>query len=410
MLIEHLIDLGEADSESLAIADLGEFYRGARAKFDGDASFADRARGRVVQLQAGDAATLRLWKRLVDESKRYFAEVYRQLGVTLRDEHVRGESFYNARLPDVVSDLATQGLLTESQGARCVFAEGFRGKDGEPLPLIVQKQDGGFGYAATDLAALRYRTNELRAQHVLYVVGAPQQQHLAMVFAVARAAGWLAAPASAEHVAFGSILGPDKKMFKSRSGDTVKLIALLEEAVERAAKVVADKNPELDEATRLDVARKVGIGALKYADLSSDRIKDYVFDWDRMLAFEGNTAPYLQYAHARIHSIFRRAELDPRTLTGTTIALDHPAERALGIELVAFANAVRAVADSRFPHRLCTYLFALATRFTSFYEQCPVLRAEDSTLQRSRLALCALTAATLERGLGLLGIEAPEQM
>lgn len=414
MLIEQLLDVGANDAShanegaAVSIRDLDGFYRSARAKFDGDPAFAERARRRVVLLQGGDAETLALWKKLVDASKRYFAEVFARLGVTLTDDDVYGESAYNAALPDVVRALRDKGLLRESEGALCVFPEGFKGKDGDPLPLIVQKQDGGFGYAATDLAALRTRTQDLGATRLLYVIGAPQQQHLAMVFAVATAAGWLVPPARAEHVAFGSVLGPDKKMFKTRAGATVKLIELLDEAVARAAALVKEKNPELDEATRSEVARMVGIGAVKYADLSSDRVKDYVFDWDRMLAFEGNTAPYLQYAHARIQSIVRKAGVDPASVG--PIAIREPAEHALGVALLGFESASAAVVDTLQPHRMCTYLFDLATAFSTFYERCPVLRADDEATRASRLALSVLTARVLAKGLGLLGIEAPDRM
>jgi arginyl-tRNA synthetase len=395
----------------LSAADLEGFYKQARAKFDADADFKERSRQRVVLLQSGDEATLALWRTLVDESKRYLGQVYARLGVSLRDEDIRGESFYNPLLPGVVADLEAQGLLTTSAGALCVFPPGFTNKENEPLPVIVRKQDGGYGYAATDLAGVRYRTTALGATRILVVVGAPQQQHLAMVFAVARAAGWLREPARAEHVAFGSVLGPDKKMFKTRSGETIKLMNLLDEGVQRASAVVSEKNPELDADTRAEVARQIGIGSVKYADLSSDRVKDYVFDWDRMLAFEGNTAPYLQYAHARIRSIFRRAEAaEGHGASGEfSLVLDAPAERELALELLGFASATANVADSLQPHRLCTYLFTLATRFSSFYEQCPVLNAAPE-MRASRLMLCELSARTLAKGLNLLGIEAPERM
>lgn len=409
MLLEHMLDRREeGESEATSVADLDAFYRDARAKFDGDEGFADRARRRVVLLQSGDEGTLGLWAGLVDHSKRYFAAAYDRLGVTLRPGDICGESFYNPRLAGVVTDLDALGLLQKSDGALCVFPPGFLAKDGSPLPLIVRKQDGGYGYAATDLAAVRHRTGTLAATRLLYVVGSPQQQHLAMVFAVAKQAGWLAPPARAEHVAFGSVLGADKKMFKTRAGGTVKLIDLLDEAAQRALAVVAEKSPELDASTQRDVARAVGIGAVKYADLSSDRIKDYVFDWDRMLAFEGNTGPYLQYAHARIHSILRRADVADRE--GAELFPSEPAERALAMELLAFGAAVVTVEGSLHPHRLCTYLHGLASRFTSFYEQCPVLRADGDATRRSRLVLCALTARTLAMGLGLLGIEAPDRM
>ena len=411
MLIEHLLDLGEEAALATSITDLDAFYKQARTKFDEAPAFAERSRQRVVQLQGGDEQTLVLWKRFTDASKRYFGAVYEQLGITLKDEHVRGESFYNPMLPEIVRELEKKGLTEVSDGAVCAFPEGFTNKEGARLPLIVRKQDGGYGYAATDLAALLSRTRDLGATRLLYVVGAPQQQHFAMVFAVAKAAGWLHEPARAEHVAFGSILGPDKKMFKTRAGGTVKLAELLDEAVQRAAAAVAEKNPELDEATRAAVARKIGVGALKYADLSSDRIKDYIFDWDRMLAFEGNTAAYLQYVHARVRSIFRKAEAsDIEAAKTADIVLCEPAEHALALELLGLGGVVASVAETLQPHRLCTYLFSVATRFNTFFDQCPVLKAEDVATRHSRLALADLTARVLARGLDLLGIEAPDRM
>jgi arginyl-tRNA synthetase len=416
MLIEHLLDRGDAnDSAGAAMSDLNTFYKEARAKFDQDPAFAERSRRRVVALQAGDAETLELWRRLVAASRRHFATVYERLGIVLTDADICGESFYNPRLDVVAEELEKSGLARVDNGALCVFPPGFTGREGEPLPILVRKQDGGYGYGTTDLAAIRYRTRDLGAQRVIYVVGAPQSQHFAMVFAAARLAGWLAPPARAEHVAFGSVLGPDKKMFKTRSGETVRLVDLIDEAEQRATRVIAEKNPDLDEQTRIDVARAVGLGAIKYADLSNDRIKDYVFDWDRMLAFEGNTAPYLQYAHARIRSILRKAEALPKAeaaghAPGAQLTITEPEERALCLELLAFGSAVHAVADSLQPHRLCTYLYGLATAFTSFYEKCPVLRADSDAQRQARLLLSELTARVLAEGLGLLGIEAPSRM
>ena len=407
MLLEHLLDAG-GTAESFSVGDLNAFYQEARRKFEADPAFADRARRRVVALQGGDEATLALWRRFVAESRRYLETIYAKLDVTLKDPDVVGESFYNPMLPGVVAELTEKGLAVESDGALCVFPPGFTGREGEPLPLIVRKQDGGYGYGTTDLAAVRYRTGTLGATRIVYVVGSPQSQHLSMVFKVGEMAGWLVPGKSrAEHVAFGSILGADKKMFKTRSGETVRLVDLLDEAVQRAQTVIAEKNPELAPATRDEVARAVGIGAVKYADLSSDRIKDYVFDWDRMLAFEGNTAPYLQYAHARIRSIFRRAEA--ATPAGT-IVVAAPAERALAMAILGFGEVVHEVAGTLQPHRLCTYLFALAAAFSTFYEQCPVLKAATDEERASRLALCDLTARVLARGLHLLGIEAPQEM
>jgi arginyl-tRNA synthetase len=406
MLIEHLIDRNETEGE-LSIGDLNTFYQEARGKFDGDAAFADRARKRVVLLQGGDEATLVLWRRFVDASKRYFGAAYKRLGVTLTDADIAGESMYNPDLPKLVAELEAAGLARVSEGAMCVFPPGFAGREGEPLPLIIRKQDGGYGYPTTDLAAVRHRVQALHATRLVYVIGSPQSQHLAMVYATAKLAGWLAPPARAEHVAFGSILGPDKKMFKTRSGDSVKLLDLISEAIERAAKVIAEKSADLDAATSAAVARAVGVGAMKYADLCNDRIKDYVFDWDRMLAFEGNTAPYLMYAHARIRSIFRKAE---GSATVGAIVLGDPAERALALELLRFGSVVAEVERTLEPHRLCGYLFELASAYTSFYERCPVLKAATDEERASRLALCDVTAKVLARGLDLLGIESPDRM
>jgi len=410
MLIEHLVDLGEEEAaHELSVGDLDGFYRQAQAKFGADPALAERARRRVVALQGGDRQTLDLWRLLVRESTRYFADVYERLGVTLTDEDLCPESFYNPMLEGVTLELESKGLAWIDDGALCAFPPGFAGRDGDPLPLIVRKRDGGYGYAATDLAAVRHRTGKLRATRLVYVVGSPQTQHLAMVFATARQAGWLQ-HARAEHVAFGSVLGPDGKMFKTRSGETVKLSALLDEAVERAASVVAAKSPDLDDAGRAEVARAVGIGAVKYADLANDRVKDYVFDWDRMLAMDGNTAPYLQYAHARVRSIFRRSGEDAPEPDGVAVSIGDPAERALALDLLSFDDVVQSTAELSAPHRLCTYLFGLASTFTTFYERCPVLRADTAEQRRSRLVLCDMTARVLRSGLGLLGIQAPDRL
>lgn len=409
MLLEHLVDAQqEGTAGALDPSELSSFYRAARVKFDGDAAFADRARQRVVLLQAGDAPTLALWQQFVDSSKSYMAAVFERLGVLLADADIRGEGFFNAKLPEIADDLEKRGIAVINEGALCVFPPGFAGREGEPLPLIVRKKDGGFGYGATDLAALRFRHEELGGTRLLYVVGSTQQQHLAMVFEVAKMAGWLAPPVRAEHVAFGSVLGDDRKMLKSRSGETVKLIELLDEAVERALAAVQEKNPDLPPDEMATVARQVGIGAVKYADLSSDRIKDYVFDWKRMVAFEGNTGPYLQYAHARIQSIFRKAAADGGATAGA-VQLGAPEERALALELLSFGRAVSEVESSLEPHRLCGYLYGLAQSFSSFFNACPVLKAEPAE-RASRLALCQATARTLQLGLSLLGIEAPQRM
>ena len=409
MLIEHLVDLGEAEAmASLSIGDLDSFYRSARAKFDADVAFQERSRTRVVALQSGDPETRRLWQILVNESVAYFAEVYAKLDITLTPEDVVGESYYDAMLDDVVADLERAGLLVESGGARCVFPAGYTNREGEPLPLIIQKRDEGFGYAATDLAAVRDRVSRLHADEILYVVGAPQSQHLEMVYAVARLAGWLPDTVRCEHVAFGNVLGTDRKMFKTRAGETVKLVALLDEAVARAESSLVARASDLDAAARTVLATQVARAAVKYADLSTERQRDYVFDLDRMIAFEGDTGPYLQYAHARLRSIFRRAGATFQ-LDATPFILASAAERHLAMGLVQFPEALDAAFRSLQPHRLCNYLFELAQRFTSFYEACPVL-ASEGPLRDERLALCDLTARTLRVGLSLLGIEAPDQM
>ena len=417
MLIEHVGDLGEDEAAStLSLGDLEAFYQQAKAKFDADPEFAERSRRRVVALQGGDPATLAHWQLLIDLSTRYFSTVYDLLGVRLTEDDIAGESCYNPMLSDVAADLEAKGLAVVDDGALCVFPPGFAGRDGKPFPLMVRKSDGGFGYDATDLAALRYRVCELGAQRIIYVVDARQSQHFALLFAAGEMAGWLGDGRRAEHVAFGAVLGPDGRPFKTRAGGTVKLVALLQEAIERAEAVVADKNPDLDPATRAGVARAVGVGAVKYADLSNDRAKDYVFDLDRMLAMDGNTGPYLQYAHVRARSIARRAaaESSPGATSGPTpeptVVVTEPAERALVLQLLALEGVVQATAESLQPHRLTTYLFDLATAFTSFFEHCPVLRADTPDQRASRLRLTDLTARTIRLGLDLLGIEAPERM
>ncbi|HWC66589.1 MAG TPA: arginine--tRNA ligase [Acidimicrobiales bacterium] len=411
MLIEHLVDLGEdAAAGELSVGDLDGFYKAARRKFDADDEFKDRARKRVVALQSGEQETLRLWHLLVAESTRYFNAVYRRLGVLLEDDDLMGESAYNELLPEVVRRLDEAGLLTVSDGAEVVFPPGFANRNGDPLPLIVRKADGGYTYATTDLATVIDRVERVNATLLLYVVGAPQAQHLQMVWVVAEQAGWLRPPARAVHVPFGNVLGPNRKMLKSRSGENVKLIELLDEAVQRADAAVGEKNPDLPPDERAEVARVVGIGAVKYADLSTDRIKDYVFDWDRMLSFDGDTAPYLQYAHARSCSIFRRIGIDRAAVRGTTPSLGVSEERALGLRLLGYGAVLADTLERYSPHRLTGYLFDLATDFTAFYEACPVLRAPSESTRTSRLALCDLTARVLAHGLGLLGIDAPERM
>jgi arginyl-tRNA synthetase len=410
MLIEHLVDLGGAErAAELSVGELDAFYKAARKKFDGDPSFAERSRTRVVSLQAGDASTLELWRILVEASKKHFEKVFERLGVTMTSADTRGESFYNPFLPEIAADLQERGVAAVEDGALCVFPDGFKNREGNPLPVIVRKSDGGFGYAATDLAALRYRAQQLHGTRILYVVGSPQAQHFAMVFAVARMAGYVGNDVQTEHVGFGSILGSDRKMLKSRSGDTLRLIELLDEGRERAAAAIAERNPELAEDAKLELASAISLGAIKYTDLSSDRIKDYVFDWDRMLAAEGNTGPYLQYALVRIRSIFRKLEQQGGTSAGS-IRIQHDRERALALSLIGFEAAVQAVAASLEPHKLCGFLYDLAGAFSAFWVECPVLSAENPETRASRLALSQLTGRVLEQGLSLLGIEAPQRM
>jgi arginyl-tRNA synthetase len=415
MLIEHLVDLHSAEptgrlgAADLELRDLDAFYKQARAKFDASEDFRERARARVVLLQRGDHETTQLWQQLVALSTAHFNAVYDRLGVLLTDDDLAGESTYQPLMAEVVTRLEGAGLIERSDGADVVFPPGFTNRDGDPLPLIVQKGAGGFNYATSDLACVIDRVERVGADLILYVVGAPQQQHFQMVFAVAEMAGWLRPPSAAVHVPFGNVLGADRKILKSRSGETMKFSELLDEAVDRAARAVAEKNPEISAEERGEIARMIGIGAVKYADLSTDRVKDYVFDWDRMLSFDGNTAPYLQYAHARICSIFRRAGIDRASVRGAEVLLETPQERRLAMRLLAYPTAVDSTVETYSPHKLCTYIYDLASDFTSFYENCPVLKSEEP-VRTSRLLLADLTARVLEHGLGLLGIDVPEQM
>ena len=416
MLIAHLKEQSESAAQA-ELADLEEFYRRAKQRFDSDAAFAESARSEVVRLQSGRGDALEAWNGFRDISLRHCEQVYQALGVTLTRDDVRGESAYNADLPNVIADLDAKGLLKESEGARCVFLDQFKGKEDQPLPLIVQKSDGGYLYATTDLAGIRYRVGELHADRVLYVTDSRQAGHFAYVFAVARAASF-AGGASLEHVPFGTMLGKDGKPFKTREGGTVKLMDLLSEAVDKAFELVSRKNAEdvaagrarpLSEDERREVARKVGIGAVKYADLSQHRTTDYIFSWDKMLSMEGNSAPYMQYAYARVRSIFRKGQADAGAAQAAPIQIAEPAERALALKLVQFDEAVQVVAADCLPNALCSYLYDLAGTFMGFYESCPVLKADEPT-RSSRLALCDLTARVIRKGLELLGIEVIEQM
>jgi arginyl-tRNA synthetase len=413
MLIEHLLDVGEDSPDAqLMVTDPNAFYAAANAEFQSDPEFATRARSRVVKLQGGDEDTLRHWHELVDLSKQYFNRIYDTLGVTLTDADLAGESTYNDELAGICDELEAQGIATISDGALCVFLDGYTGREGKPVPLIIRKSDGGYGYATTDLATIRRRVRDMKADRILYVIGVTQALHLNMVWDTARKAGWLTDDVEVVHVQIGSVLGEDRKLLRTRSGKPLKLMDLLEEAVSTARAVVDEARPDLDESVRAAIAPQVGIGAIKYADLSVAHDSDYVFDLDRMVSLTGNTGPYLQYAAARIRSIFRSAGLDPDQLSGhadAPLVITEPAERALALALLDFGDVVVHVGDQLEPHRLCGYLFDLAQQFSAFYEQCPVLKA-DTEARASRLALCKATLAVLDQGLDLLGIARPQQM
>jgi arginyl-tRNA synthetase len=411
MLIEHLVDVGEDSPEAgLLRTDPNAFYQAARVKFDSDPVFADRARDRVVKLQSGnDQATMQLWEDLVDMSRAYLRDTYARLRVTLTDDDIRGESFYNDMLPAVAEDLIAKGLARISDGALCAFPEGFTNREGAPLPVIIRKSDGGYNYSSTDLATVRYRVDKINVDRAIYVVGSEQALHFRMVFAVAREAGWLPDDKRFEHAQIGLVQGKGGQRLRTRAGDIITLNGLLAEGVERA-RALLDEAERDDEGLDLDaIAEDVGIGAIKYADLSTARDSAYIFDWDRMISFRGNTGPYLQYATTRIRSIFRRAGID-ETTPGGPIVITEPAERELALKLLSFGAVVTQVADTAEPHQLCAYLFEVASLFTTFYEQCPVLKAEDEEIRQSRLALCAAVLRALTTGLGLLGVPLPDRM
>ncbi len=409
MLLAYLEEQSvDAEAE---LADLENFYRQAKQRFDESPEFADRARERVVQLQAGDTACLALWERFNRISLGHCQAVYDRLGVSLTPADVRGESAYNDKLASVVEALQAKGLLTESQGARCVFLDEFKNAEGNPLPVIIQKAGGGYLYATSDLAAMRYRHEQLHADRVLYFVDQRQALHFQQVFKVARLAGFVPETMQLEHMGFGTMNGADGKPFKTRDGGTVKLVDLLDEAEERAHQLVSQKNPDLDAAELRQIARSVGIGAVKYADLSKHRSSDYNFNFELMLSFEGNTAPYLMYAYTRVASVFRKLD---RSMTSVEdlgpMQLEQPAEVELAAHLAQYSQTLEYVAREGTPHVLCHYLYELAGRFSSFYELCPILAAEQPAQKDSRLRLAALTGRTLRQGLTLLGIDTLERM
>jgi arginyl-tRNA synthetase len=405
MLLTHMTESGENSEE---LADLENFYRAAKARFDQDPEFADRSRLAVVKLQSGDPDARSRWSKFIDISLSHCQQVYHRLGVSLGAQDVAAESSYNEALPVIVKELDEQGLLEESDGALCVFLDEFKGKDGQRLPVIVRKSDGGYLYATTDLAAVAHRGHSLGANRAMYFTDARQAFHFRQIFAVARAANLADGDMRLEHHPFGNMLGKDGKPFKTRQGGVIRLAELLDESESRALALIEEKNPDLDEAEKREIARVVGIGAVKYADLSKNRTSDYIFDWDQMLSFEGNTAPYLQYAYSRIKSVFRRGNIDPVTLHGS-ILLTTPEEHALAVILARLQETLEQVAADGYPHFLCAYLYELASTFTRFYEACPILNAEPS-VRDSRLLVSRRTAETLSQGLGLLGIETLERM
>ncbi|MBO7937828.1 arginine--tRNA ligase [Streptomyces antibioticus] len=413
-LDEHPHELDHKDADGVsgeeAMSNLDRLYKAARKLFDADEEFKTRARRRVVDLQAGDPQTLAIWQKFVDESKIYFFSVFDKLDMEISDPDIVGESGYNDMLHETCRLLEESGVAVRSDGALCVFFDDIKGPDGNPVPLIVQKSDGGFGYAATDLSAIRDRVFNLKADTLLYVVDARQSLHFKMVFETARRAGWLNADVTARQLAFGTVLGKDGKPFKTREGETVKLVDLLDEAVERATAVVAEKREKvgLTDEEVVENGRFVGVGAVKYADLSTSAVRDYKFDLDQMVSLNGDTSVYLQYAYARIQSILRKSE-DARPAAHPELALA-PAERALGLHLDQFAETVLEAAAAYEPHKLAAYLYQLASLLTTFYDQCPVLKAETPELRENRLFLIDLTARTLHRGMALLGIRTPEKL
>ncbi|SUA36599.1 arginyl-tRNA synthetase [Neisseria zoodegmatis] len=405
MLVAYMVEQ-QQDNAEFELADLEQFYRNAKVRFDEDAAFADTAREYVVKLQGGDEHVLALWKQFVEISLKHAQNVYDTLGLLLTPDDVAGESIYNDDLQAVVDDLSAKGLAVDDDGAKVVFLDEFKNQDGDPAAFIVQKQGGGFLYASTDLACMRYRVGTLQADRLLYVVDHRQKLHFEQLFTTSRKAGYLPENVQAEFIGFGTMMGKDGKPFKTRSGDTVKLVDLLNEAVERATELVKSKNDELAENEAEAIGRTVGIGAVKYADLSKNRASDYVFDWDNMLSFEGNTAPYLQYAYTRVQSVFRKAGEWDETAAPV---LTEPLEKQLAVELLKFEDVLQSAADTSHPHYLAGYLYQVATLFSRFYEACPILKAQGEA-RNTRLQLAKLTGATLKQGLELLGIETLDVM
>ncbi|HCB4989905.1 TPA: arginine--tRNA ligase [Salmonella enterica subsp. enterica serovar Miami] len=410
MLIAWLEKQQQENAGDMALADLEGFYRDAKKHYDEDEAFAERARNYVVKLQSGDAYFREMWRKLVDITMTQNQITYDRLNVTLTRDDVMGESLYNPMLPGIVADLKAKGLAVESEGATVVFLDEFKNKEGDPMGVIIQKKDGGYLYTTTDIACAKYRYETLHADRVLYYIDSRQHQHLMQAWIIVRKAGYVPDSVPLEHHMFGMMLGKDGKPFKTRAGGTVKLADLLDEALERARRLVAEKNPDMPADELEKLANAVGIGAVKYADLSKNRTTDYIFDWDNMLAFEGNTAPYMQYAYTRVLSVFRKADIDEQALASAPVIISEDREAQLAARLLQFEETLTVVAREGTPHVMCAYLYDVAGLFSGFYEHCPILSAENDAVRNSRLKLAQLTAKTLKLGLDTLGIETVERM
>ncbi|EIN9937510.1 arginine--tRNA ligase [Salmonella enterica] len=410
MLIAWLEKQQQENAGDMALADLEGFYRDAKKHYDEDEAFAERARNYVVKLQSGDAYFREMWRKLVDITMTQNQITYDRLNVTLTRDDVMGESLYNPMLPGIVVDLKAKGLAVESEGATVVFLDEFKNKEGDPMGVIIQKKDGGYLYTTTDIACAKYRYETLHADRVLYYIDSRQHQHLMQAWTIVRKAGYVPDSVPLEHHMFGMMLGKDGKPFKTRAGGTVKLADLLDEALERARRLVAEKNPNMPADELEKLANAVGIGAVKYADLSKNRTTDYIFDWDNMLAFEGNTAPYMQYAYTRVLSVFRKADIDEQALASAPVIISEDREAQLAARLLQFEETLTVVAREGTPHVMCAYLYDVAGLFSGFYEHCPILSAENDAVRNSRLKLAQLTAKTLKLGLDTLGIETVERM
>ncbi|EBO4209851.1 arginine--tRNA ligase [Salmonella enterica] len=410
MLIAWLEKQQQENAGEMALADLEGFYRDAKKHYDEDEGFAERARNYVVKLQSGDVYFREMWRKLVDITMTQNQITYDRLNVTLTRDDVMGESLYNPMLPGIVADLKAKGLAVESEGATVVFLDEFKNKEGDPMGVIIQKKDGGYLYTTTDIACAKYRYETLHADRVLYYIDSRQHQHLMQAWTIVRKAGYVPDSVPLEHHMFGMMLGKDGKPFKTRAGGTVKLADLLDEALERARRLVAEKNPDMPADELEKLANAVGIGAVKYADLSKNRTTDYIFDWDNMLAFEGNTAPYMQYAYTRVLSVFRKADIDEQALASAPVIISEDREAQLAARLLQFEETLTVVAREGTPHVMCAYLYDVAGLFSGFYEHCPILSAENDAVRNSRLKLAQLTAKTLKLGLDTLGIETVERM